>query len=281
MSYRIIVDSSSDLPKELIERYNFKIIPLSVHFGEEEYLDAVDITPSQFYDKLKTTDVMPTTSQIPPERFIDFIKPELEAGHDVVVITIGSNASGTCQSAHLAKAELGVDNITIIDSNALSLGTGYVAVEAAEMLAEGAKPEALEEALKIYTNNGIEHLFCVDTLKYLRKGGRIKATQAVIAEVLSIKPILYVIDAITETIHKVRGRKKIIPYYMKRMKENFNPDSHRIFIGHTQEEAFAQELVQAIEATFDFKKEIIVSEIGATIGTHSGPGVLACFYEKK
>lgn len=281
MSYRIIVDSSSDLPKELIERYNFKIIPLSVHFGEEEYLDAVNITPSQFYDKLKTADVMPTTSQIPPERFIDFIKPELEAGHDVVIVTIGSNASGTCQSAHLAKAELGADNITIIDSNALSLGTGYVAVEAAEMLAEGAKPEALEERLKIYTNNGIEHLFCVDTLKYLRKGGRIKATQAVIAEVLSIKPILYVIDAITETIHKVRGRKKIIPYYMKRMKENFNPDSHRIFIGHTQEEAFARELIQAIEATFDFKGEIIVSEIGATIGTHSGPGVLACFYEKK
>lgn len=281
MSVRIIVDSSSDLPKSVIEHYDFKIIPLSVHFGEEEYLDTIDITSSQFYDKLKTVDVMPTTSQVPPERFIEYIQPELDVGHDVVIVTLGSNASGTCQSAHIAKDELGSDRITIIDSNALCMGTAYVAIEAAELIKSGTKPEALEAALKPLLNNGIEHLFCVDTLEYLRKGGRIKASKAIVAEILNIKPILNVEDAITQTIHKVRGRKKIIPYYMEKMKKELDTDSRYIFVGHAQDEMFANKLIEAIRQDLKWTGEIIVSEIGATIGSHAGPGVLACFYKKK
>lgn len=281
MSVRIIVDSSSDLPISAIEQYDFKIIPLSVHFGEEEYLDSIDITSSQFYDKLRTSEVMPTTSQIPPERFIEYIQPELDAGHEVVVITLGSNASGTCQSALIAKSELESDKITVIDSNALCLATAYIAIEAAELIQAGVKPEALEEALKPLTDNGIEHLFCVDTLEYLRKGGRIKASQAVIAEILNIKPILNVENAITQTIHKVRGSKKIIPYYIAKMKKEMDMTSKRILIGHAQDEAFANKLKAAIRTELNWEGDIILSEIGATIGSHTGPGVLACFYQKK
>jgi len=281
MSVRIIVDSSSDLPKSVIEHYDFTIIPLSVHFGEEEYLDAINITSSQFYDKLKSSEIMPTTSQIPPERFIEYIQPELDAGHDVVVVTLGSNASGTCQSAHIAKSELGSDKITIIDSNALCLGTAYVAVEAAELILSGTKPEDLAQALKPFTDNGIEHLFCVDTLEYLRKGGRIKASKAMVAEILNIKPILNVEDAITQTIYKVRGRKKIIPYYIDKIKKEMDPDNRRIFVGHAQDEAFARKLITSLEEELEWSGEIILGEIGATIGSHAGPGVLACFYKKK
>lgn len=281
MSVRIIVDSSSDLPKSIVEKYEFKIVPLTIHFGDEEYLDSVNISSSEFYDKLKEKDVMPTTSQVSPERFIEHIKPELEAGHEVVIVTIGSNASGTCQSAHIAKNELQSDKITIIDSNALCLATGYIAVEAAECLADGVKPEELEEALKPYTNNGIEQLFCVDTLEYLKKGGRINASKAAVATVLNLKPILNVEDAITQNIHKVRGRKKVIPYYISKMKADMDFESPRIFIGHAQDSAGAHKLSEAIRNDLGYKGEIIISEIGATIGSHAGPGVLSSFYKKK
>lgn len=106
MSIKIIVDSSADLPKSIVDKYGFKIIPLSVHFGDKEYLDSIDITSQEFYKKLVESDDMPSTSQVPPERFIEYIKPELDAGHSIIIITLGSNASGTCQAAHIAREEL-------------------------------------------------------------------------------------------------------------------------------------------------------------------------------
>lgn len=281
MSVRIIVDSSADIPKTIIDLYDFKIIPLSVHFGEEEYLDSVTITSSEFYDKLVVTDDMPSTSQIPPERFIEYIKPELDAGHEVVIVTLGSNASGTCQSAHIAKSELDSDKITIIDSNALCAGVAYIAIEVAELVLAGVQPSDLQAKVQALIDNGIEHLFCVDTLEYLKKGGRIKASKAVVAEILNIKPILNVQDAITQTIHKVRGRKKIIPYYINKIAQEIDMDSNRIIVAHSQDLEFANILVQAIRDTIKWEKDILITEIGATIGAHAGPGVLACFYKKK
>lgn len=281
MSVTFIVDSSADLPQVMIDRYNFKIIPLSVHFGEEEYLDYVELSSSEFYNKLKQTTVAPKTSQVPPERFIEYIEPELAKGNEVVVVTIGSNASGTCQSANIAKETLGTDKVTIIDSNALCVAEAYIAVEAAKLVASGVAPKDLPKALEGLTNNGIEHLFCVDTLEYLKRGGRIKASQAFVAEVLNIKPILNVTDAITQTITKVRGRKKIIPYYIKKLKLELDYKSDLIMIGHAQDPEFANQLVEAIKAELDWQGEITISEIGATIGTHAGPGVLACFYKKR
>lgn len=281
MSIRIIVDSSADLPKSIVEQYNLKIIPLSVHFGDEEYLDSVNITPKEFYEKLEASDDMPSTSQIPPERFIEYIKPELDAGHSVIVVTIGSNASGTCQSAHIAREELDSEKITIIDSNSLSGGTGYIALTVARMAEAGKTKVEILEAVEPLINNGVEHVFCVDTLEYLKKGGRIKASKAAVAEILNIKPILNVENAVTQTIHKVRGRKKIIPYYIKKMQSEMDFDSEFLIVAHSQDEAFANQLIDVLRNELKWEKEIIVSEIGATIGTHAGPGVLACFYRKK
>lgn len=281
MSIRIIVDSSSDLPKSLVDQYDFKIIPLSVHFGKEEYLDSIDITPTEFYSKLEKSDDMPSTSQIPPERFIEYITPEIEAGHEVIVITMGSNASGTCQSANIAVSELETDKVTIIDTNSLCLGVAYVAVVVAKLVAEGKTISEIVEVTKSYTDNQIEHLFCVDTLEYLKKGGRIKASKAVVAEILNIKPILNVENAITQTIHKVRGRKKIIPYYINKMSEELDFNSDMIMVAHSSDPAFADKLVAVIKDELKWDKDIFISEIGATIGSHTGPGVLACFYKKK
>jgi len=278
---KIIVDSSADLPKEIIDRYGFIVIPLSVHFGSHTYLDSVDLTPGMFYEKLIISGEMPTTSQIPPERFVTYFKKELDEGHQIICITLGSNASGTCQSAYLAREELKKEDITIIDSNCLCSGVAYIAIEVARMVESNRSIEEILTAIEPLTNNGIEHLFCVDTLEYLKKGGRIKASKAAVAEILNIKPILNVENALTQIIHKVRGRKKIIPYYLERMKKDLDYESDRIMVAHAQDLEFAKQLIEKIRSDLNWDKEIIVSEVGATIGTHAGPGVLACFYKKK
>jgi len=281
MGVRIFVDSSADLPIDIIEQYNFTIVPLSVHFGDEAYLDSEEIDPKTFYNKLKAAKVMPTTSQVPPERFISYIQPALDAGNEVIIITLGANASGTCQSAHIAKDMLKTDKITIIDSNYLSLGIGYIAIEVAKLVEENWDVEAIIKRIQPLLENRIEHLFCVDTLEYLKKGGRIRASKAMVAEMLNIKPILNVKDAITQPIHKVRGRKKVIPYFIKKIKKELDQTSDMILVAHAQDEAFADELVEAIKTEIKWGKLIIVSQIGAIIGTHAGPGTLGCFYKKK
>lgn len=197
MSIRLIVDSSSDLPKDIISKYNIKVTPLTVHFEDEEYLDKVDITPDEFYTKLETTGIIPKTSQVTPETFKEAFSDELEKGNKVICITIGSNASGTCQSAFIAKEELNNDDIIVIDSNMLCMGTGYLTIVVANMIVDGRSIDEIIKVAEELKDNKIEQLFCVDTLEYLKKGGRIKSSQAVVAEILNIKPILNVENAIT------------------------------------------------------------------------------------
>ncbi len=282
MAIRLVVDSSGDLPKDMIERYGIRIVPLSVIFEDSEYLDGEELSPKEFYRKLAASEGMPSTSQVPPERFIAAFSEILEQGDDVLCITIGSGASGTCQSAMLAREELDSDRIRVIDSNMLCMGTGYLAVMAAEMIEAGHTVNEIVETITPMTKNRIEHLFCVDTLEYLKKGGRIKASKAFVAELLNIKPVLNVENAITQPIGKVRGRKKIIPYYLKHMEKTFDLDRNGfVAVAHSDDEAFARQFVEAFKDKFSWDKPVLISEIGATIGTHAGPGVLAVFYIKK
>ncbi len=279
MAYKIYTDSSADLSNEIINRYNISVIPLSVIFEDKEYLD---LTPAEFYKKLGESENLPTTSQVPPERFIEAFSKEIKKGNKIIFISIGSNASGTFQSAVIAKETLGNDDIYLIDSNSLCLGTGMIAIRAAEMLENNNTIEEIIEMAKYYSDNNIEHLFCVDTLKYLKKGGRIKASKAMIAEVLNIKPVLTVEDAITVLQDKVRGRNKIISYFILHMKNTIDLEkTNRILVGHAMDIAFAQKLEKAIYEELNFQGEILISEIGPIIGTHSGPGILAVFYIKK
>lgn len=279
MAYKLFTDSSADLPLDIIEKYNITVVPLSVSFGEEEFMN---LTPKEFYEKLEASDTLPTTSQIPPERFIDAFKGVINNGDKVICVTIGSNASGTFQSACIAKETLNIDDILLIDSNSLCLGTGMIVVKIAKMLEEQAPIESIMEMVNFYANNKIEHLFCVDTMKYLKKGGRVKAPKAAIAEVLNIKPILTVEDAITVPFGKVRGRNKVISYYVDHIKGNIDREKTEfIMVGHSQDRAFADKMVEALRSEVGFQQDIIVSEIGAIIGTHAGPGVLAVFYIKR
>lgn len=279
MKIQLIIDSTTDLPKEVIDQYNMKVVPLSVLFGEEEFFN---LTPTEFYDKLADAEKMPTTSQVPPERFMTAFEASLKEYDHIICVTIGSNASGTYQSACLAKEEVSADKITILDSNMLCLGTGYLALTVAKMIESGASLESIKEAAADISDNNIQHIFCVDTLEYLKKGGRITGTKAFVAEMLNIKPILSVEDAITKPFAKVRGRKKVISYYIDYIKKTLDHDkSPYILIGHAVDLASAQKLEKGIREEVGYKGEIIIGEIGEIIGTHAGPGVLAAFYYKK
>lgn len=279
MAYKLFADSTSDLPQEIIDKYNITIVPLSVSFGEQEFLN---LTPKEFYEKLEASDTLPITSQVPPERFIDAFRDVLNQGDQIICVTIGSNASGTYQSATIAKDTLNTEDIILIDSNSLCLGTGMIVLKVAKMLEANASIEDIMKIVDFYTANKIEHLFCVDTMKYLKKGGRVKATKAAIAEVLNIKPVLTVEDAITVPYGKVRGRNKVISYYVDHIKSNIDMEKTEvILVGHSQDRAFADKMVEALRVDVGYTGEIIVSEIGAIIGTHAGPGVLAVFYIKK
>ncbi|WP_105615134.1 DegV family protein [Vallitalea okinawensis] len=281
MAYTIIVDSSCDLPKEVLEKYNMVMLPLGINFEDEVYADKVDITPTEFYDKLKVAKELPKTSQVTPDAFINAFKKELDRDHDVICITIGSQASGTFQSATIAKSELESDRIHLVDSEGLCMGTGMLAILIAEQLEAG---KSIGEAIGYGENvrGSIEHLFSVDTLVYLKKGGRIKASSAVIGEILNIKPILTVDKGITQTIGKVRGRNKVMEFFMNHMKENIDLEATEFMaIAHACNEKVAKKLETRIRENFNFDGEIIFSEIGATIGTHAGPGTISVFYIKK
>lgn len=282
MSIRIITDSSSDLPKEVIEQYNIKVVPLRILIDGKSYYDNQDITPTEFYKLQKEAKELPKTSQVPPQDFINAFKEEMDAGNKVLCITIGSKASGTCQSAFLAKQELESDDITVIDSNLLSMGTGYLVILAARMLEAGRSLEETIKAVEDKTHNNIKTLFCVDTMEYLKKGGRITTTKAFVVDILGVKPILTVRDAINEPIGKVRGRKKVIPYYLKHMETTLDIEgSEFIAIAHSCDIDFAISFKEAFVEKFHWEKPIYISEIGATVGTHCGPGVLAAFYLEK
>ena len=282
MAIRLVVDSSSDLPKEFIELNNIKVVPLHVIFGEEEFKDGVTISATEFYEKLRISEEMPSTSQVTPAQFIKAFTEIIDKGDEVICMTIGSNASGTCQSAFLAKNELNTDQVVVVDSNSLCMGTGYVAIMANELIKKGLDRAEIVNIISGYTENKIEHLFCVDTIEYLKKGGRIRASKALVAEILNIKPILNVKDAITQPIGKVRGRKKVIPYYLSHIEKTMDFDANNFLsVAHSEDLDFAETFIQAFKDKFKWEKPIYISEIGATIGTHAGPGVLAAFYIKK
>ncbi len=282
MSIKLVVDSSSDLPSSFISENKIKVVPLYVVFDKEEFKDGVDISPSEFYDKLKHSEVMPSTSQVTPDRFAKAFTHILDQGNEVLCITIGSNASGTCQSAFLAKDMTDAERVSVIDSNALCMGTGYIVMLAVDLINKGLGRDEIVSQLKPYTQNRIEHLFCVDTIEYLKKGGRIRPSKAFVAEILNIKPILNVKDAITQPIGKVRGRKKIIPYYLTHIEATMDFEANTFLsVAHSEDPEFAEEFIKAFREKFSWEKPIHVSEIGATIGTHTGPGVLALFYIKK
>ena len=190
MKTRIIVDSTADLVPEIKARVS--TVPLTVHFGQEEYIDGVTIDNKTFYEKLIESDVLPTTSQATPDAFIKEFEKARQAGESAVVITLASKFSGTYQSAMIAAADY--ENIYVVDGTSAAMGTGILVELAFRLLDAGMTAEETAQALEEEKKKKIVVVALVDTLEYLKRGGRISKTAAFAGGVLNIKPVLSVID---------------------------------------------------------------------------------------
>ena len=275
---QIVTDSIIDVPRDIRDKYHIKVIPLKMHFGEEEYRDGVDLTYSEFYKKLSEAKDLPKTSQVTPSEFVEVFKQGLAEGKEILCINGSSRASGTHQSAIIAKNELGGDKIEVFDTMNLCLGGGMYVYEAAKMVENGATMQEILEQLNILKLK-IDGVFTVETLEFLKKGGRLKPMKAIIANILNIRPILTIADGLVETLDKARGSKKVSNKIMKLAKQrggDFTDKTIGLAVAAPTPERI-EALKQVIVAELN-PKEIIVAEVGCIVGTHAGPGTWGLFY---
>lgn len=267
---KIITDSSSDLPKEFIEKYEITVVPLTINIGNHDYLEGIDLTQKEFFTKMFSSKELPKTSQPAPALFADaFSKFSLD--DDLLCLTISSGLSGTYQSACIGK-DLSNVNVTVFDTLAGSLGHGLQVIRAAELAQNGHSIEEIVENLTDYREK-MNIFVLLDTLENIVKGGRLSKFQGSIAKILNIKVILErVTGGKVEILEKVRGKRRFQKRALEIIRERETDFSNIIFgITHTgnedEVEAIKQELIQQFHP-----KEIIINYMGATMGTYAGKG---------
>ncbi|MFZ5969810.1 MAG: DegV family protein [Bacillota bacterium] len=276
---KIIADSMSDIPIELQKEYGITVLPLTIRFGEEEYKDGVDLKAEAFFGKLKAAPKLPTTSQVPPMKFQSEIQRYADLGYDVLVINGSSGVSGTHQSAVMAKTQLDIPGVEVFDTLALSYGCGMMVVEAGKMAKQGYSKDEILTRLQDMKER-TDHIFSVDTLEFLQKGGRLSASKAMMGTILNVKPILTIVEGKVDSLDKVRGSRKVIPRMIELAKERgMKKGCERVGIAHGANIEGLEKLKEEIIREFE-PVDLVMSEIGGTIGTYTGPGLLALFYLK-
>ena len=278
MKTRIIVDSTADLAPEIKERVH--IVPLTVHFGEKEYIDGVTIDHKTFYEKLIESDVLPTTSQATPDAFMKEFEKAKEACEGAVVITLASKFSGTCQSAIIAAAEF--ENIYIVDSASAAMGSGILVELALRLVDEGKTAEEIAKALE-EEKKKIVVVALVDTLEYLKKGGRISKAVAFAGGVLNIKPVLSVIDGEINMLGKARGSKMGNNLLVQEIDKAGGIDFNKpVLLGYSGiSDALLLKYIEDSRHIWEGNlKEVRYTSVGSVIGTHVGPGAVVVAFFK-
>lgn len=280
MKTRIIVDSTADLSSEIKARVY--TVPLTVHFGQEEYLDGVTIDNKTFYEKLIESDTLPTTSQATPAAFILELEKAKQAGEAAVVITLASEFSGTHQSAVIAAADY--ENVYVVDSRSAAMGTGILVELAFRLLDEGMSAEEIKQALE-KEKEKIIIVGLVDTLEYLKRGGRISKAAAFAGGVLNIKPVLSVIDGEIQLLGKARGSKMGNNLLIQEINRVGGIDfSKPVLLGYSGiSDALLLKYIEDSRHIWEGNlKEIRYTTVGSVIGTHVGPGaVVVAFYKNE
>ena len=268
---KIICDSISDLPIEIIEKYDIEIIPLTVLFNGKEYLDGENLSNTEFYKMLRESDSMPKTSQATYAQFKSVF--EKYNDKDILYIAGSSSASGTYQSSIIAKND-GHDNVTVFDTQNLSIGSALFVIKACEMVEKGYSIKEIVSKLEELKSSE-EVIFSVDNLEYLKMGGRISSTKAILGNLLSIKPILEVKDGLVAQKSQVRGKKQIYSTLVNSLVNKYGNDlsNRTIIIGAGDNEDDFNILKETLlkEATV---KELYFVNIGCVVCSHSGPGIV-------
>lgn len=271
MIVKIVTDSSADLPSNIVQELGITVVPLYVRFGEETYRDRVDISENEFYQRLQHDPIHPGTTQPSPQDFVDVYQKLSQDADGIVSIHISSVLSGTCNSAvqgrELARAAC---PIKIIDSRTLSMALGMIVIAAAKLANMGkGLDEVVAEAKRAIATTHL--LGLLDTLEYVRKGGRIGMAKALLGSILNVKPLLTLHDGETAPAGQVRSRSKGIDRLFDFVKSTTNIEELAVVYNTTPEEA--QALVKRLGSIFD-KKRIYLATVGPMLGVHMGPGAL-------
>lgn len=282
MNIVIMTDSASDLPRTEAERLGIEIIPLNVSADGKEYRDRVDLAPEQLFREMREGKHF-RTSQPSVGAFEEAFRKHAEAGRSCLYIGFTSELSGTYQSAVLARNLVLEEHpdfeLELIDSRCASAGLGLVVLHAAEMAAKGAGLKEIAADVR-WRAGHMEHIFTVDNLEYLQRGGRIGALSAFIGSLLQIKPILHVEDGKLVPLEKVRGKRKVLPRMVELMGERApgaQLDRQLIGICHGDDLETANELKAMIAERYGCSR-FFVTMIGATVGAHAGPGTVSVFF---
>jgi DegV family protein with EDD domain len=275
----IVTDSTAYLPEQYLKQYNISVTPLSVVWGEQDLLDGVDILPDEFYKRLTESKVMPTTSQVTPTAMHKMFQSLLEQGYDVLGIFLSSKISGTIQSALQACDMIpgSAGKIKIVDSLWTTMALGMPVLTAARAAQAG---ESLAECEKV-VKNACAHtgvLFAMETLEFMRRGGRIGGAAAFLGTALNIKPVLEMRDGKIEAVEKIRTKQKAIKCVIDIVVERIKGKGPiRLAATHADCEADATSMLEAASAQLD-PMETFCVPLSPVIGTHTGPGTVALNY---
>ena len=278
MSVRIIVDSSADLTPEIKERLT--VIPMVINFGDEEFVDGVTINHKEFYEKLTMSDTVPTTSQVTPATYEQYFNEVSAAGDSAVVITLASKLSGTYQSVMIAVGDY--ENIYIVDSESATIGSGILAELALRLVDAGKTAQEIAEILEAEKKNVF--LFAmVDTLEYLKRGGRVSKTAAFAGGLLNIKPIISLRDGEINILGKARGLKQAMGMLIEEVGKSGGIDYDKpLLFGYTGNSNLAlNDFMNECNGILPNNFKPQSAAVGSVIGTHAGPGAITIAFFKK
>ncbi|MBK7316871.1 DegV family protein [Candidatus Villigracilis affinis] len=273
--FALVTDSTAYVPAELVQKHNISVVPLILVWGDEMFEDGVDILPKEFYTRLKTAKVMPSTSQATPAKMQAIFQSLVDQGMDVLGMFISSKLSGTMQSAMQAKDTMGSagEKVTLVDSQCTSMALGFQVLAAARAMDAGASlQECAAIAEKAHEKAGL--FFAVDTLEFLHRGGRIGGAQRFIGSALNLKPILALKDGRVEGVERIRTKGKAQDRILELVSEKVKGKSNiRLATVHANAAEDAKILLDRAAQALN-PSETFVTDLSPVVGTHAGPGTV-------
>lgn len=283
MAIRILTDTTCEIPISEQESLGIRILPIRIIFGDKEYIEGVNITKKEFYEKLAVCEKLPGTAQITPGELCDYFKEYLDNGDELVCMFISSELSGTHNNAHAAKESLtgaGGERIHIVDTQAVTFSLGLLVLEAVRLRDSGMSAAAMCDTLNEIRKK-IRLWAVVDTLKYLKLGGRLSGTAAVVGTLLNIKPVITVRDGQVHALSKGKGYKKAVEILLKIMKDYPIDYSRCITFGSSDSPEMLETIINDIRKVYKDIEEYTALDIGAVVGAHIGPRCAGIAYFEK
>ena len=274
---KIITDSTLDLPSDIVKEKDIEVLPLLINFGEESYLDGVEINTKEMLDRIERDNILPTTAQVTPNRFEEGFKKYLDEGYKIVTLVLSSEMSGTYQSACIAKNMLDSDDIVVIDSRNVTSGLGVLVLKACEFRDNGDNIFEIEEKIKNIIPK-VKSSLSFESLENLVRGGRLSKTAGAIGSVLGLRLILEVKDGQMAVKDKVRGSKKALKKVISDF-ENGNVDTNSPIV---LLEILNEEIYSGLKKYFEENNiNYIDAKVGCTVGIHSGTRACGIFFVEK